>query len=532
MPDEDKPTGSHLETEVENHTPTAESPPQRGPLASLPWRRGSWQSWTFAALSLVLFTGLYHFFGANLIYQTNQDRTRFDQQHNITLAELSAERAAQPIQPGENVTAGLWRAFPHYTDGVVNPLWPWIAAKLDDGKGEHRQLFERGKWFNLRLTALFLVVLGLICVRVFSACGAIIVVLLSGFGAFLERAVYFHPEPLYYILLLLCWICALALLRRNDILLYVAFGLTLGLAWLAKSSIQPLALAFLGVTSVRFGVEWWRRQRGKSSDERWSLPTHFIGLAAAATAFLIIAGPRMTYANNYYGAPMHSYPAYWMWMDDFEQGAEFMRNYPHREALETLTDEDRPSAGKYLREHSTAEVTKRMIDGVFNKLKEMLFPREIKQSKARDKAWKFMLPGRGWYLIWVFLTMIVISALRWTVRKETDSGLRSLKSESAGWMLAFSLATFAIGTAAYGFYTPIGKGDRFMLSMYAPLVLTFVWITERFRRQIRHTSKAAITRKVYFGMQSVLLLAISWRVLELLRTPLFRDIGKAAIIDV
>lgn len=505
--------------------PPADDPaPQRGPLASLPWRRGSWQSWTLAAVFLVIFTGLYHFFGANLIYQTNQDRTRFDQQHNITLAELSAERAAQPIQPGENVTAGLWRAFPHYTDGVVNPLWPWIAAKLGVEKGEHRQLFERGKWFNVRLTALFLVLLGLICVRVFSACGAIIVVLLAGFGSFLERAVYFHPEPLYYILLLLCWSCALALLRRNDILLYVAFGLTLGLTWLAKSSVQPLALAFLGVTSVRFAFEWWRRRRGRASDERWSLPTHFIGLAAAATAFLIVAGPRMTYANNYYGAPMHSYPSYWMWMDDFEQGADFLRKYPNREALETLSDEDRPSARKYLREHSTAEIADRMTSGVKAKLDEMLLPRGIKQNKARDKSWKFLLPDRGWYLGWVCLTMLVISALRWSVRNETDAGLRSLKSESAGWMLAFSLATFAIATAAYGFYTPIGKGDRFMLSMYAPLVLTFVWITERFRRQMRHTTKAAITRKVYIGMQSVLLLAISLRLIELLRTPLFRDI--------
>lgn len=529
MPEQNDHSDSLSEPKLNAASSTHQPPPQRGPLASLPWRRGSWQSWTVAAGFLLVFTSLYYFFATNLIYQTNQDRTRFDQQHNITLAERSAERAAQPIQPGENVTAGLWRAFPHYTDGVVNPLWPWIAAKLGVENGQHRKLFERGKWFNIKLTSVFLVLLGLVCVRAFSAWGAIVIVLLSGFGAFLERAVYFHPEPLYYIFLMLCWICALALLRRNDILLYVAFGLTLGLAWLAKSSVQPLALAFFGVTSVRFGVEWWRRRSGRKSDERWNLATHFIGLAAAATAFLIIAGPRMTYANNYYGSPMHSYPSYWMWMDDFGEGIQFMRDYPNGEALETLSDENRPSPAKYLREHSSAEVSARMSSGVADKLNEMLLPRGIKQSKARDKAWKFLLPDRGWYLLWVFLTMLVISALRWSVRKEGDAGLRSLQGESAGWMLAFSLSVFAIGTAAYGFYTPIGKGDRFMLSMYAPLVLTFVWITERFRRQMRNTSKAGLTRVVYIGMQSALLVAISWRLIEMLRTPLFRDIGKVAL---
>jgi len=501
-----------------------EVPPEQpvgGPLASLRWRRGSRRSWITIAVFLVVFVGIYHFLAASLIYQTNQNRLRFDQQHNINLAELSAQRASQPIQPGENVTAGLWRAFPHYTDGVVNPLWPWVASRISDGS-DH-QIFEKGKWFNVKLSAGFLVLLGLICVRAFSACGAIVVVTLTGLGAFLPRAVYFQPEPLYYVLFMLAWICCLALLRRNDILLYVAFGLTMGLAWLAKTSIQPLALAFFGITTLRFLYEWWRRRRGRASDERWNLATHFIGLAAAVTAFLIIAGPRMTYANNYYGDPMHSYPSYWMWMDDFDKGVDFMRDYPNREKLETLTDDDRPGLGKYLRDHSSGEFVTRMVDGSLEKLGDLLAPRDIKQSNARDKPWKVLLPGRGWYLGWVLLTMLVISALRWSVRKENDTGLRPLRSESAGWMFVFAISCFGIATLAYGFYTPIGKGDRFMLSLYGPMVLTFVWITERFRRQMRQTSKAAITRKIYIAMQSVLLVAISWRLIDLLRTPLFRD---------
>lgn len=497
------------------------STPLGGPLASLRVRRGSRASWILAAVFLVAFVGIYHFLAASLIYQTNQDRLRFDQQHNITLAELSAERASQPIQPGENVTAGLWRAFPHYTDGVVNPLWPWVASRIDDGS--HHQMFESGKWFNVKLTAIFLVLLGLICVRAFSTCGAIVIVLLTGLGALLPRAVYFQPDPLYFVLFMMAWTCCLALLRRNDILLYVAFGLTLGLAWLTKTSIQPLVLAFLGMSTLRFAYEWWRRKRGESSDERWSLPTHFIGLAVAATAFLIIAGPRLTYANNYYGDPFHSYPSYWMWMDGFEDGVGFMRDYPDREALETLTDNTRPSVGKYLNDHGSGEFFTRMRDGSLEKLTDLLAPREIRQNIARNKEWKHILPGRGWYLGWVFLTMLVIAWLRWSVRHENDADLRSLRSESAGWMLAFALSCFGIATLAYGFYTPIGKGDRFMLSLYGPMVLTLVWITERFRRQMRQTSKAVITRKVYIAMQSVLLIAISWRLLDLLRTPLFRD---------
>jgi len=40
---------------------------------------------------------------------------------------------------------------------------------------------------------------------------------------------------------------------------------------------------------------------------------------------------------------------------------------------------------------------------------------------------------------------------------------------------AFILATLLATIAAYGWYTPIGRGDRFMLSLYAPLVFSLIW---------------------------------------------------------
>ena len=70
---------------------------------------------------MVLYLWLHFYLGTQLIHQTNQDRLNWDQQHNITLAFRTLERESAPLQEGGGVSE-LWKRFPHYTDGVVNPL--------------------------------------------------------------------------------------------------------------------------------------------------------------------------------------------------------------------------------------------------------------------------------------------------------------------------------------------------------------------------------------------------------------------------
>ncbi|MGI9243814.1 MAG: hypothetical protein ACR2RV_23660, partial [Verrucomicrobiales bacterium] len=79
---------------------------------------------------LVLFTGVYFYIGTHLIGQTNPSRAKHDQQNNIELSKVAAAHMKPDRQIG--LAASLSRMFPHYTDGVVNPLWPWVAARVYD----------------------------------------------------------------------------------------------------------------------------------------------------------------------------------------------------------------------------------------------------------------------------------------------------------------------------------------------------------------------------------------------------------------
>ncbi len=482
-------------------------------------RKPLWSRLGFVVF-LLLFNAVYFFLAAQLFYQTNQDRLNRDQEHNISMAERTLEREQAEAKPGDDITASMWRKLPHYTDGVVNPLWPWIAARFQSE--DHETFFQRGKWFNIVLTAVFLNLLGLVCARVFSISGAINLVLIGGLGAFLPRAVYFQPESLYYILFFATWVCCLALMRHNELWLYALLGVFAGLAYLTKSSVQPLLLVFLGVTALRFVVEVFRRRRGKTPDSRWRPQNHFIGMAVLLMSFLMVAGPRLSFANEQYGDPFHSYPGYWLWMDHFEDGYQFMVDHGDKESLQNLTDENKPSMGNYMRSHSNEEMWQRMRDGVETKVGGMLYPKKTRQNKVRNREWKQLLPDRGKYLL-ALLVIAVAMALTnwWSLRGMNKAELRST-SWSGLWMLMFAAGAFVLYAMAYGFYTPIGKGDRFMLSLYLPLVLTFIWLAERLRRRASKIGGSRYAGVLYALLHLGLTMVVLLRVVELVETPLFR----------
>ena len=60
------------------------------------------------------------------------------------------------------------------------------------------------------------------------------------------------------------------------------------------------------------------------------------------------AGPRLSFASDKFGDPFHSYPGYWMWMDDFDEGSRFMVNHSSKDALKAMKPEEKTVAGELL----------------------------------------------------------------------------------------------------------------------------------------------------------------------------------------
>lgn len=482
--------------------------------------------WTLALAALVLGAWLYWWLAGVLITTTNQDPLAQDQKNNMRAALLARPTLKMDLSQGMAPAVRKW--LPHQTDGVVAPLWPWVAAHIapEDltiaeetfAQNTPRELrfFQQGKWLNVALAGVFLGALGLWAAGRWTLLGTANFLLLAGLGALLPRAAAFQPEPLYYALFFLCWVVALRLCVRNALGWYVLFGLLCGLAALAKSSIQPLMAVWFGAMAVRMVISWWR------PNERWSAARHVIGLAMWGTAFLLVLAPRLSFAQERWGRPFFEYPQVWAWMDDFTQGYAWMAQHPDKAALDAVPPGEMPSPLTYWNNHTPEQTWARLREGVEEKVGGFLWPKPAgKNAGTPEKPWKRLLEYRGAFLGGLLLIALVAVLLK---RLQRGRLVPLPPQEHTEWPETFCRALFILGVLAasallYGWYTPIGRGDRFMLSLWLPLVYSlFAW-AEKSARPLPWGG----ARWGYAAAQAALLACLLWRVAEIVRQPHFQD---------
>lgn len=486
---------------------------------------GKWGSkWSIGrpyclAVLLLIFTVLYLYLGRHLINQTNGDRNRSDQQNNITLALKAKEFATPDFSAG--ISEAIWNWFPHYTDGVVNPLWPWAAARIHREDLDEEAFFVRGKWLNLIITLTVLLLGAMLISRYFSLPATVNFLLLAGLGSFLPRAVWFQPEPLYFILFFAAWICAIMTMLKNSLWRYALFGFLTGLAYLAKASALPLILAFLGILTMRFLVHWLTGKKGKQPERiapEWNSNSHLLGSLLCILTFLMTAGPLLNSSYQRFGSIFGNYPGYWMWLDNFEpQAIDFMVNYNTREKLEQIPENERPSFSLYLKTHTADEITQRLSEGIMLTGKDFLFPKRAKVRETGPDPWRVILPARGIHLMFLagILTLIWLYSL--LHRKKHRAGYPSGTLS----VVFFVIAAFIGYLVLFSWYRPIGKGDRFMLSLYVPVVFSLIWAAESIHTRIRKSEQNQILSLIYGASHLSLTTMILWRIYELANHPVF-----------
>ncbi len=552
-------------------------------------RRELWKSalfrWLVFAQLLVLFGLAYVRIGELLIFQTNNTNEQMhggDQMHNMSLATLTRDDLHPDFTKG--FTTPLKNLFPHRADGVVMPLWPWMTAWLvepghkitEDNVANNlsttdqdRTLFNKGRKMHVGITLGFLIMLGIAACRIFSFPAACNLVLLGGLGAFLPRAAYFQPEPVYFMFFFLTWLACVSALNRNSLWIYGLIGVLSGIAYMAKSSVQPLLLVFIGVSSLRCAWEFFSAQRRGfrlQPANQWHWRNHLVGLVFLGAGHLMTIGPRMTDAYENFGDMFHSYPAYWMWMDDFKQSYDWMgkhntrplldamRSQSNKDALAEMLKEhgieprqvetegseelrkrtadvymllanDRPSFSNYWRAHTGEQMWRRLRDGTWNRVSEFLWPRQTKRSEKieNQKPWKGILEWRGIYLGWLALTLVALLVVMLSAAPKAEHAGHVVFRHGSVTTILFVLGTTAIYFLAYGWYAPIarGSGDRFTLSLYLPLVFSFVWGAESIVRRLRRRHVSVWIMRGYLAAQWILFGAVCWRLVEILRSPHF-----------
>jgi len=464
-------------------------------------------AWLLFLAFLSGFTFIYTYLGTVLILEANTSRTGNPQESFIEATYRSMAARESAVALGAPISSRFTRMFPQVTDGLIEPLWPWLASAFAAAPPD--ALFEKGKWLNLILSCSVLLAMGVAAARAFSFTGAAAMLLMGGFGIVLERSAYFSPDALYCLLVLLTWLCALSLIRQNHLWLYGVFGGLLGLTYLTKTPIWPTVLAFALTSAIRSAAEGFRPARTRIEgppDATWSASNQLVGFAMLATVFLLVAGPRLSYAATEFGAPFHSYERYFVWLDSPQEASRFRAAHSGKEELASLSPETRPGLARYLRENGLRSLAERSWQGALAELK----------SSALGRS--------GWILFYALFVFLAIAAIhRWTMWKQ-DLEIWRVRGTSARWMLLFSLLAGGITLFHVGIGHPVVKGNLMTTSLFLPGVMTFIWIAERYRRQLQRSRCADLANATYRTLMALPILYVGFRTVEALRhvaaTPL------------
>jgi hypothetical protein len=137
-----------------------------------------------------------------------------------------------------------------------------------------------------------------------------------------------------------------------------------------------------------------------------------------------------------------------------------------------------PTAANYLRKHGWLHAAQRLGSGLHvigerflvptRKVPTALFWMTQKGDPRRDepsRVWRYTLPARGLYLI-LFTAMV---GFLWVARCRCG-GPPLLRQPGALAATAFMVAALLAYWLAFGWYAVIGKGERFSLMLYVPLL--------------------------------------------------------------
>jgi hypothetical protein len=472
------------------------------------------RQWWIYGGAVVLLLALHFWLAGRLIEQVNQDMHSTDQ-----FVYLS------------NAWEARHDVWPFRTDAVRNNLWQWLVARMWLDRAaldaiappfqdeQMRPFFVDGKWFNVWLTAAFFAAFALVCARFFSLLPALNLLLLALLAVLLPRSVYFQPEALFFMLLFGGFICAWRLLVRNPLWLYALFGLLSALAYLAKPSTSLLLAVFIIASSIRLLTVWkpaWLRLDA-TPRAQWSIGRHFIGLAVFAVCHGAVIAPKAKFSYDLFRDPFLSFPSYWMWMDDWDTEAiPFQTRTRWGREIHRMKKEKLPSFRAWVEKHGWPAVWTRLSTGTQAKLENLLFPdRRFWSWRIPEKPFARLLPDRGVYLLLPLALVLGLAGVLW----HEDRAAFARHPEGLSVAL-FGLGFFSAYTLAYGWYHVIGRGDRFMMTLYLPLLFLFMWGAEHLRRRVQ--SPAA--RWTALAVQVFILGCVATRATQLVLRPEFSGV--------
>ncbi|MEQ1748998.1 MAG: hypothetical protein ABL974_06220 [Prosthecobacter sp.] len=428
-----------------------------------------WLRWTTFALTLAGVLFLHFEIAQRALHSASKEPLSKLEERHLKLTEQTVIDLNPQFT--QSISEPLKRMVPHRTDGMAQPLWPWVAAWMHTAADLPGSLHRAGV-FRLGLVIGFLILLSVTCARSFTLPAALLVLMISGFHGFLPTLASYSGATLFHLFFLIGWIACVYGLQRNSLWVYGLIGAFSALAYLAEDRALPLALVFLFVSTARAIWGWlhmhWVK---KESTSLWVWRNHLFGLILFGSMFGFIAGPRLVEAQAQFGHGLFSYVDQVRWLDDAPAAQAWVAKHPDAASLKAMPIQERLNAQIYLSGHTKLEIQARLLSGL-------------------NTLWLRYAQDGGWQLVVLILLLVAISsAVRWGTPKASHAGQRLHPETITTVLFILGASVATIGIAAWD--SAVWETDH-VRALLAPLALSLIWACESVLRRAKRRKASRI----------------------------------------
>ncbi len=322
------------------------------------------------------------------------------------------------------------------------PVFPFLLSLIYRPGLSETQFLTRAQSFNINLSILILLLLFLIFRRFFPTFYTLALLVMTAFGVFVYRSGVVQTEVLFYFLSFCSFLLLVRMLTAPRWWLAILSGAATGIAHLTKASILPA----LGLWAVVFLAQSFLEYRAQPNTRlhealrRFGLLLLVIGIFGAVI-FPYIRTSKQISGHYFYNVNS----TFYMWCNSWPEAVAFTKAYDNSRGGRDFPPDQVPSAVKYWREHSAAQIVYRLGHGL-----KTLATRSAKAT--------------GYYKF--VLLFVLTAAVLASQRRQLTGQLIAEKPFAAIFCFLF----FSSYVLLYAWYDAIVSDSRFILSLFLPFV--------------------------------------------------------------
>lgn len=363
-----------------------------------------------------------------------------------------------------SATAGGQHPYLEYAEGIAlegitrfvgdrnrMPAVPALVSVVYDA--DRQRFVERASAMSIALVVAVVIGVGVIPHRILRPLSACAVTLAAAFGVFLDKASFVQAEWLYYGLFFLSWWLAVRLVRRPTPGRGAWCGLALAAAQMTKASALPLLAST--VVFVLIGcLIGSGRKRGPGSPGAW---TGVFSGALAVIVFAAVCAPYLAENKSRFGRIFYNVNStFFMWCDSWREAAGFADAHELGKEYPDAPAEEIPGPITYWETHTGRQILARVRYGL-----------TVLAEETFAKRFGAYLAMAG---VACGLAMLVGGRRR----------VRFMLADSRDRLVpVFCAVTFAGYLLSYAWYVPVAYGDRFVQSLFLPVMCGAVFVMER-----------------------------------------------------